>query len=141
MEYFKEVLGEFCKFIGVGMLIGMVLKHDKWFRPFMYKTNKKYCRIRLYPKTDLTREEIVKLGRSAVICSLCNRNSFLNIPGIFSDPVVAPDGRSYDRHCIEKHIEVSVYCPNSKIPIYSDSLYNNRFLKEVLNVYFAKEAN
>jgi isopropylmalate/homocitrate/citramalate synthase len=72
---------------------------------------KKSSRLILRKKQNLSREEIVKIGRDAIRCHKTNE--------ILSDPVVDVDGFSYNKSSLE-------------IQNQGDKIYENRSLKQFI---------
>jgi hypothetical protein len=71
MEYFKEFINELCKFVGMGLFIGIVLKQSQNFQTFNIKDQKKHLRLFLKNNTVKTREQIIELGVNSITCPLC----------------------------------------------------------------------
>jgi hypothetical protein len=70
MEYVKEFLSELLKFTAVGIFIGLSLKIDKSFRPFKFRRNRRQYRLMLKDKEELIKEQIIELGKKALLCPL-----------------------------------------------------------------------
>ncbi|CAF1528862.1 unnamed protein product [Rotaria sp. Silwood1] len=54
---------------------------------------------------------------------------------LFRDPVLAPDGHTYERHAIEQWIQNHGTSPITRQPLFVEQLYPNRKVKELVDVF------
>jgi hypothetical protein len=108
---------EFLKNMFNAFIYGVALSSIYEIFTIIYKENeiiniyKKNSRIILRQKQNLTKEDIIRIGREAIRCKISNE--------ILEEPVVGKDGISYNKS--------AVFLQNNL-----DKIYENRSLKEFI---------
>lgn len=112
-DLIKFISGKLLLAIFFGFTIGFMsktLKQDSRLRKLKKRTFNKNNRIILRANEKITREDIVKMGKTAIRCKNTNE--------ILVDPLVDLNGISYEK-------DINNW----------DGNYNNRLLKEFIFVY------
>jgi hypothetical protein len=116
-----------------GIFFGVMIKKARNYairnKKNLNQSHKKFFRLILRNPELLNRDYIVQLGRQSIRCGLSGM--------LLVDPLVGPDGVSYEKNLIEGYVEKYGRLPNGKIINSQENnfegvLYKNRTLKELI---------
>ena len=113
-----------------------VLEIAIWYKELYFQTvNSLSTILNLKGKTLLTIEEDFKIKSDysnvshppALVCFITNQ--------LFDNPVMTPEGNTYERHAILQHIENTHTDPISNTPLRSSDLIPNHAMKMMVKIY------